>query len=276
MHGVSAEELLGAIAAGQIPEQLLSHLRLGWGEGEDAYEGTLDELRNGAMMRRTFTRKSQELAEQRRAFEAEQGELVSYLTNWKDDPQQLLFGMRRLGMPINDVAQMILNEAITVDRLNEAVPGSGDEWLAAQQIRAEHADLLRQQQAHTKQQQEAELAQKREAISNNLRGIALKEFELAGLEHKPTAWNLFREHCAAVYEETGKLTRADVRRAVVDTKAQIEDYVKQYHKKVDKPVLTGPRLDGGAPKAKNPSAPLRPGSRQLTSREFERQIRSGR
>lgn len=274
VHGVPAKDLLEAIEKGQIPDALMSKLRLAI--GDDGFEGSLDELRSGAMMRRTFTQKSQELAEQRRAFEADQSELVNYLSNWKQDPQQLLYGMRRLGMPIQEVAQMLLQEAMTADKLNEAVPGSGDEWIQAQVMKAEHADLLRQHQQAEAQRQQAIQAQKQEAISNNLRSIAVKEFELAGLDHKPTAWNLFREHCAAIYEETGKLSRADVRRAVVDTKGQIEDYIKKYNVQVERPTLGGPRLDGGAPRATNPSAPSRPGSRQLSSREFERQIRSGK
>jgi cell division septum initiation protein DivIVA len=274
VHGVPAKDLLEAIEKGQIPDALMSKLRLAI--GDDGFEGSLDELRSGAMMRRPFTQNSQELAEQRRAFEADQSELVNYLSNWKQDPQQLLYGMRRLGMPIQEVAQMLLQEAMTADKLNEAVPGSGDEWIQAQVMKAEHADLLRQHQQAEAQRQQAIQAQKQEAISNNLRSIAVKEFELAGLDHKPTAWNLFREHCAAIYEETGKLSRADVRRAVVDTKGQIEDYIKKYNVQVERPTLGGPRLDGGAPRATNPSAPSRPGSRQLSSREFERQIRSGK
>jgi len=274
IHGVPAKDLLEALEQGRVPDALMSKLRLAI--GDDGFEGSLDELKSGAMMRRTFTQKSQELAEQRRAFEAEQGELVTYLSNWKSDPQQLLYGMRRLGMPIQEVAQMLINEAVTADKLNEAVPGSGDEWIQAQIMKAEHADLLRQHQQAEEQRQMAAQKQKQEAISNNLRSIAVKEFELAGLDHKPTAWNLFREHCAAIYEETGKLSRADVRRAVIDTKGQIEDYIKKYNVQVERPTLGGPRLDGGAPRATNPSAPSRPGSRQLSSREFERQIRSGK
>lgn len=274
IHGVPAKELLEALERGTVPDALMGKLRLAM--GEDGYEGSLEELRSGAMMRRTFTQKSQELAEQRRSFEAEQGELVNYLSNWKQDPQQLLYGMRRLGMPIQEVAQMLLQEAVTADKLNEAVPGSGDEWLQAQIMKAEHADLLRQHQQQEQARAQAEQAKKQESISTNLRNIAMKEFENAGLDYKPTAWNLFREHCAAVYEETGKLSRADVRRAVIDTKAQIEDYVRKYNEPTQRPTLGGPRLDGGAPRATNPSAPSRPGSRQLSSREFERQIRSGR
>lgn len=266
VHGVQAQEILEALERGEVPQALYDKLKFQLRDGDNEWEADLATLQNGAMMQSSYTRKTQELAEERRAFFSERDELADYLRNWKTDPQQLLYGLERLGMPVLDAAKLLAERLTYADTLNGAVPGSGDQWLEAQKSQAELADLRRAQELQLKQMESAKHADKSAKVRANLQKASKEVFAQIGLKLEDSSWNLYTQHVQAIFDSkpagSAKLTKADLERAARATKAQFDQYAQSYMSgKPKKAPGLGASLDAGAPKAVPGRAPQRPGGK---------------
>ena len=275
VHGMPAQDILQALQEGRVPEALFDKLRFELRDGDDVTEVDLSTLQNGSMMQRAFTRKTQELANEKKAFFAERDEFADYLRTWKSDPQQLLYGLERLGMPVLESAKLLAERLTYADALNERIPGAGDQWLEAQKSQAELADLRRAQQAQIEQQQRAQQSDKQSKVRTNLQNASKQVFEQIGLKLEGSSWNLYSQHVQALYDmkPSGqqKLTRQDLERAARATKAQIDEYAQKYvAQKPKKAPGLGQTLDAGAPKGVPGRAPSKPGGK--TTEQFLREM----
>src|ERR1700748_1337120 len=277
VHGVQAQEILEALERGEIPQALYDKLRFQLRDGDNEMEVDLHTLQNGAMMQSAFTRKTQELAAEKKAFFAERDEFADYLRGWQKDPQQLLDGLERLGMPVLDAAKLLAERLTYADTLNAAVPGSGDQWMEAQKSKAELEDLRREQQRMQERQQQAQQQDKTTKVRTTLQNTSKEIFSKIGLELEESSWNLYTQHVQAIYDAkpagNQKLTKLDLERAARATKAQIDQYAQQYLNRKPKkaPGLGAAPLDAGAPKAVPGRAPQRPG--QKTTEQFLAEMR---
>jgi hypothetical protein len=283
VHGVQAQEILEALERGEVPPALHDKLRFQLRDGDNETEVDLAALQNGAMMQRNFTRKSQELAEERKAFYSERDEFAGYLTNWKTDPQQLLYGMERMGLPVLEAAKLLAERLTYADTLNAAVPGSGDEWMEAQKSKAELADLRRAQQAQLDQAQQVQQADKTSKVRTNLQNTSKEIFNKIGLEIEESSWSLYTQHVQAIFDAkpsgNQKLTKQDLERAAKATKTQIDQYAQAYLKRQPKKAPgIGNSLDAGAPKAVPGRAPGKPGGKttEQVLQEMQARQRVGR
>ena len=278
VHGVPVQELLQSLANGEIPDALMNQLKVKLRDGDQEWMGTLEEARNGAMMKSNYFRKTQELADQRKAFQGEQDELVGYLNAWKSDPVQLVYGLRRLGMPFEDAARHLAQELDTADQLNAARPGAGDQWLEAQRIRAEHADMQRQQELQQQQQKQQQAQHQEKRVVDAIRKVAVDDFKAIGLKMSQGAWKAFSDNVTAIWNDQGRPpTRQEVRDAAVATKELVDMYAAEHSQSVRSAPQTSQQklgqrgLDGGAPKNVNPAAPKK--VVQTTTSDFLKKIR---
>lgn len=266
VHGVQAQEILEALERGEVPQALYEKLRFQLKDGDNETEVDLAALQNGAMMHSAFTRKTQELAAEKRAFFAERDEFAGYLTNWKNDPQQLLYGMERMGLPVLEAAKLLAERLTYADALNEKIPGAGDQWMEAQKSQAELADLRRAQEMQAQQAQQAQQADKTSKVRSNLQNKSKEIFNKIGLEIEESSWSLYTQHVQAIFDAkpsgSQKLTQQDLERAAKATKTQIDQYAQAYLKRQPKKAPgVGASLDAGAPKAVPGRAPARPGGK---------------
>lgn len=278
LHGVPVQELLQSLANGEVPAALLNQLKIKLRDGDQEWMGTLEEARNGAMMKSNYYKKTQELADQRKSFQGEQDELVGYLQAWKSDPVQLVYGLRRLGMPFEDAARHLATELDTADQLNATRPGAGDQWLEAQRIRAEHADMQRQQEHNQNQQKQQQAQHQEKRVVDAIRKVAVDDFKAVGLKMSPGAWKAFSDNVTAIWNDQGRPpTRQEVRDAAMATKELVDMYAAEHSQSVRNAPQTAQQklgqrsLDGGAPRAVNPAAPKK--VQQTTTSDFLKKMR---
>lgn len=269
VHGVPVQDVLAALQQGSLPEALYDKLKFQLQDGDFTQEVDLNTLRNGAMMRDNYTRKSQALAKEREAFASERNELVNYLQNWKSDPGQLLYGLERLGMPVLEAAKMLAERLTYADQLNAAVPGSGDQWLEAQKQKAEYEDMKRQIARQQEMQQQQERQKRDAVIRKNLQDASVNAFKEVGLELEESSWTLYTQHVQALFDnkpaDKRKLTRNDLKQAAQATKTQLQRYAVAYEQRKPAQAAQNPGaklgsqyLDGGAPKKVPDRAPKPP------------------
>lgn len=269
IHGVPVQELLRALSGGQLPEALYKKLRMELRDGDHVWESDIEGMRNGSQMQQVFTRKTQELAQERNAFHAERDELTSYLRNWKSDPQQLLHGLERLGMPILESAQLLAQRLTKAEALNQAFPGSGDEWLESVRSQSELADLRRAQERQAQAQNQQQSSQKQAQVRANLQKASKEIFTETGLKLEKSSWDVYTQHVQAILDtKDGKsLTRQDLRQAAAATKQQFDAYARTYlssqKKEAPGAKLGLTSLDPGAPKGVPARAP-KPVERKTT------------
>jgi len=277
VHGVPVQELLQAISEGRIPEQLWDQLVFDMKDGDREWKGTINDMRNGAMLRENHTRKSQELAAEKKQFYAERDEVVEYFKNWQQDPQQLLFGLHRMGMPVLKMTELLTTQLTKAEAMNQVNPGSGDEWLQAVFQKAEMEDMKRRLDRQNQHNEQAEHAKREETLRNNIRQASTEIFKEIGLELEESSWELYKQHTQLLYDQkqpgpNGRksLSRADLKKAAQATKSQLEQYARAYMNRQPAPkpgakLGTG-KLDAGAPK-KVPARAPQPGGRRMTTAE---------
>lgn len=282
LHGLKLQELAEALENGTIPEALWDKIRMTHKDGDNEWEESLSDMRNGRMMQAAFTRKTQDLAAEKKAFYSERDEMIQYMQGWKADPEQLVYGLERMGMPLLEAAQILAKRLTYADTLNANVPGSGDEWLEAQKMKAEYADLKRSQERALEQEKSSKAAEKQAKVRENLQNESKKVFDSIGLRLEESSWSLYTQHVQAIVdskpEGAPRLTKADLERAARATKSQIDQYVQAYakgpgqQKPAGAPKLSGPGLDAGAPKKVPERAPKQ--NKPKTTAEFYEAIRA--
>lgn len=278
LHGLKLQELLQALAEGKLPDALHDQLRVSLKDGDEEWEDTISNVRNSGMMRKNYTKKLQEFSKQRDAFQKEQGELVDYLKGWKSDPSQLLAGARKMGFPILEAAQLLAQEMAYAEELDTAKPGAGKDWLEAQRMKSEYADLKRQQERFQNQRQQAQTQGQVTEVRTAARDASINAFKSANLKLTEGSWNLYAQHLDAVWEDrSAPPTRDQIQLALGATKEEVESYVQNHHKQASAAApaqvkLGAKAVDGGAPKAVSPKAPQQ---KALTSKEFRKKIMGG-
>jgi hypothetical protein len=280
VHGIPAHELLAAIQNGQLPEQLWDQLQFTLKDGDEEWTDTLSGMRNGAMMRKNYTRKLQEFAKERDAFGAERDDLVGYLKGWKEDPSRLLAGLRKMGMPIDGMARMYAQELARVEQIRSLeetgqIPkGTADALLAKQEQDAELEALRtaqqRQQQQTQAQQEEAQI----KTAADGMRTNAVNAFRQAGLEITEGTWNMFREELGAIMAAKGDMANAnEVQFAVRTVLERVNKWRQGQQQKPaaqpaqqKAPALGKRPYDGGAPKVAQKGPATRISSKELRNR----------
>lgn len=287
LHGVQVQELLQALQEGTLPEALYDKIMLDLQDGDQQWKGTVADLRNGAMMRANHTRKSQELAAEKKQFYAERDEVVEYFKNWQQDPQQLLFGLHRMGMPVLKMTELLTTQLTKAEAMNQVNPGSGDEWLQAVFQKAEMDDMKRRLDRQNQNDEQAKFAKQEEALRTNIRNASTEIFKEIGLELEESSWELYKQHTQLLYDQkpagpNGRkgLSRADLKKAAQATKQQLEQYARAYAaRQTAAPEKPGAKLgktplDAGAPKAVPQRAP-KPGGQRKTTAEALAELRGG-
>jgi hypothetical protein len=268
IHGVEVQELLQALANGTLPEALLDKLQLDLQDGDQQWKGTVKDLQQGAMMRANYTRKSQELAQEQKQFHAERGEMVEYFKNWQQDPQQLLFGLHRMGMPVLKMTELLTTQLTKAEAMNNVNPGSGDEWLQAVFQKSEMDDLKRRMERQNQSKEQEQHSKKEEQLKTQIRSASTEIFKEIGLELEESSWELYKQHTQLIYDnkpvgQNGRkgLSRADLKKAAEATKSQLEQYARNYQARAGKQApgaqLGTVKLDAGGPTKVPARAPQR-------------------
>lgn len=278
LHGLKLQELIASLAEGKIPEALWDKLRIPLKDGENEWEDTIASARNGAMMRHNYTKKLQQFAAERDAFNQQRESLTNYLGGWKNDAsgKQLLAGLRRMGMPVEAAAKALAEEFWQAEELAKAeaegkIPAGTAEGFKRQKAMEQELEELRQQrQAFDKKTQEEQSQSQAQATGIKTRDLAVKTFEQVGLKLTEGSWNIFREHLAAIWTAKGTqdVSPEEVRFAVEATKDTIAERVAQHQAAVSAttPVTHKPGIKPMDAAAGNKPTPVaRP--KAMTTRE---------
>lgn len=140
IFGVSQEDVLAALKDGKIPQELLEHLTIG--DGEEAE--TLQEAMEGRMRHLDYSRKTRELAAERRDFDQAREDFVGMASAWKGDSVDSRRSTRRqlemLGVPLREIAADIADEEAMLESMT---PDQRNLW---QSQRQHEIELSRREQ----------------------------------------------------------------------------------------------------------------------------------
>jgi hypothetical protein len=292
IHGMKALDILKAIQEGTLPEALWDKLALELKDGETTWRETVAQTRNGKQMQAKFTKNMQQLAEERKAyqaeraeFEGERDELVNIMREWKEDPAKFRAGMRKLGMPFEKAAEIYaveygqIQEMRQLEAEGKLPPGSTDRHIRAIELEAEveEARLLKQRheqraQAELQKQQQAQRGQQTEVVAKDIANTAVQVFDRLGLKRSPGAWNVFRNELAAIWEPgQARPSNAEIEHAVRAAQSWYNEQVSTIKetKPAPTPKLGARPLDGGAPTKASPGA----GPKRMTLAEAKAKYR---
>lgn len=259
IHGVPVQELLEAIANGQLPDALHDKLYLQLKDGERQWDANVSSLRNGNMMREKFSQQMNELKRERDGFHSERTQFVEDLRGMKESPEAFLHSMQSMGMPVLEAAKLLATQYATKDFMNrnagvpEGQRGPGDEWLEAVQARQELESYKRQQQRQTQQQQQQREQQQFQQRSSAVQTAAVEAFKQVGVDpvRHPQYWDRAAHHLQQIYDAKPEprdgsekpLTRGDVRQAVAIVKEEIDNFLRSHGQQ---PVPPQPQRVGSA------------------------------
>lgn len=271
LHGLALADLVKALAEGKIPEALWDKIKLPLKDGDYEWEDTIADMRNGTMMRRNYTKKLQQLADDRRQYETERDGFLTYFDGWRGDASgvTLLDALERLGMPFDAAARVYAQRLHDYDQMSPTEKKLYDEKRALEKRMREFEE---QNQTQTSKQQEAQEEAEKNKIRQFVQGAASKVFAELKLPLNEGNWNLFAKHLVPLWNEHGTPDANMIRYAAQAAKEESESYISAYAQRTGQPIVPpsasapvpappkkpaalGQRpLDGGAPKQMNPAA----------------------
>jgi hypothetical protein len=289
VHGVPVQDLLQAISEGRLPDELHDKLRLNLKDGDHEWEGSVASMRNGAMMREKFSQQMNQLKQERDGFYGERNQFVEDLRGLKESPEQFLYSMQSMGMPVLEAAKMLATQYATRDYLNrqagiqEGQRGPGDEWLEGKQAQMELQNHKRKQELQSKQQQQVQQQRQFEQRSTAVQSAAMEAFKAANIDpvKHPQYWDRAAQHLQRIYDNKPEprdgsekpLTRRDVNEAVRIVKEEIDTFLRSHGQQPAQQARPGAApLDTRAGKQVSDRAPKQAGPKKTTD-EIMREMR---
>lgn len=195
LHGLELSDIVTALASGSLPDPLLKILKVKLKDGDNEWEDTIDGARRGAMMRRDYSRKTQQLAEERDSFTADRDEFVSMLHGWKSDPKRLKAGLQHMGFPFLEAAKLLAEEHRQLAALPPEARALYEEKTKAE---AELQKLKYEQERASKlQARESEKAQTQKRV-DFVTQSAQPIFQASGVPLNKGTWGVFLRHFDAI------------------------------------------------------------------------------
>ena len=188
LHGVELTELVEALSQGILPPEVAKHVRMQFKNGEDTWEGTLEEARREHMMHRDYTQKTQRFQEERAGWNKEKDDFLGMLQNWKSKPDALLAGLEHLEFPILEAAKLLAYRHRELDAMSPDERRLYDE---KQKFEKERYKFNQEQQniARTKKEHENRVAQKH--YEDTVTGTAQRLYQESGVPYNDATWKLF-------------------------------------------------------------------------------------
>ena len=134
-------------------------------DGEDV-DVTLEELQKGYSRQQAFTKRSQELAEQRRAFEAEQAEIKQLRDHYA---QQLELVAQQVQQTIPQEPDWVaLSKEVSAEEFNRIKAGYDYQKQTLERAEQERNRIAQEQQAEQQEQMQKHLAEQRDEMLNRI------------------------------------------------------------------------------------------------------------
>ena len=157
-----AEELEEADDGEEEPQEALYTVKI---DGEE-YEVTLDELQSGYQRQKAFTKRSMELAEQRKAFEAEQAQTKQLRDNYAQQLELLTQQIQQTTPQEPD--WVTLSTEVSAQEFNQIKAGWDAQKAALAQAEQERQRIAQEQQAEQQAALEQHLATQRDEMLNRI------------------------------------------------------------------------------------------------------------
>ena len=157
-----AEELEEADDGEEETEETLYTVKI---DG-DEYEVTLDELQSGYQRQKAFTKRSMELAEQRKAFEAEQAQTKQLRDNYAQQLELLAQQIQQTTPQEPD--WVTLATEVSAQEFNQIKAGWDAQKAALAQAEQERQRIAQEQQAEQQSAIQQHLATQREEMLNRI------------------------------------------------------------------------------------------------------------
>lgn len=282
LHGLPLNELLQALATGQIPEALWDKVTLPLKDGDLEWTGTIADLRNGAQMQAKFTQNMQAFRAEEKAFKSERESFVNYMKGWRDDDsgESLLGGLEALGMPVERMAEALAHRLIQRDKLlsleqsGEFPPGTAEKFMKQAALERKVAQAERQRARAEAEAASRQTEEQGAEMGNRVRSEAHKQFQALGVkELSPGLWNMFVQEITPIWQTQGTPpTIEQVRFCVQNAVNTAKRYVSQHQQQQ----TAKPKLAPTAARPADPGAPVKAktnvGSGRMSTADFRKQL----
>lgn len=278
LHGLELKELLAALRDGQIPDALLDKLSVELVDGDHRWPATIADARNGAMMRAKFQQVTAEHARAVREWQSERDEFIDYLRGWKDDPDLLLAGLERLGLPFDQAFRKYgqflqeINAVWEKEQAGELPAGTAKKVFEHNQQQRQIAELNMYKQREEAKQQAVQQAQQSDQIVSLIQQAGAEALASVNIDATNTTyWRIFRRQLTDAYSRNGRLpTRQDIVDAAHATREEIDETIRTHEAKQPKAAPVAPRnVDTPAPNMAT-SKPRSGQPRAITTKEWAR------
>lgn len=236
IHDMDTSEVLAALQNGEIPQNLWDKVLMPMKDGDREFTMSLAELRDNGMIRANYTRKMQEFAKERDAFNQEKQDLRTMFEGWHGNPGQMLAQLEKMQLPVLEMAHMLGDRYRAVEQLKAqeaagTIPeGSADAYLERLQLKQQLEEANYAQQ-RLQQAQQAQTQQKDgKAVVAQIEATVRKFFQVDGVKESPGSWNVLRGELRAIWDAKGRdqdLTEAEIRMAVRNTKQIVDGHLAQ-------------------------------------------------
>ncbi len=236
IHDMDTAEVLAALANGEIPQSLWSKMLIPMKDGDREFSSSIEELRDNGMIRANYTRKMQEFARERDAFNLEKKEIAGMFQQWGQNPGTMLAQLEKMGLPVLEMAHMLGERYQAVNQLKAqeeagTIPkGSADAYLERLQLKQQLEEAQYNQQRLQQTQQVESTQTEAKAKVAQLESTIKKFFGVEGIKESPGVWNLVRQELRGIWDAKGRdqdLTEQEIRVAVRAAKQRANEHIAQ-------------------------------------------------
>lgn len=256
LHGVALKDLLTALRDGTLPEALFDKIQLELQNGDERWPASITEARNGAMMRQQFSKLTAEHSQNVKAWDAEKTDFIDYVKGWKENPELLIAGMEKLGLPFDQATRLYAERLQKIDHLwnleqqGQVPQGTTKQLWESQQREREFVELQQQQKRIEDKQRAEQETQHVDQATKVIEQASAQALQGLGLEASDqTTWKIYRRHLSEIYAQKQAMpTRQDILDAAHATKEEREQYIRSFKERQPAAAPGVPHnVDAGAP-----------------------------
>ena len=239
IHGLAVDAILEALRAGRLPPELLEKLSVMRKTGDQEVMIPLAGKDGEYLRQLDYSRNMGKLKAERQEFEQRREGFLDAVESWRDEStedslRRTIANLEQLKVPVRRLAEIIATDYAKRKRIENDVPEHlrpfvGELMSGNEQLRRDMEALRSQSQQAGNEAQQRKQQERTRAVGQKLQGLALPEFERAGVKLNDISRPVFVELLRSVWDGgLESLTAEMVSGAVAATKEHFEEMAQKY------------------------------------------------
>lgn len=257
LHGLKQEDVLAALKEGRLPDELLEHLTITQTIDGKEVPVTLAEARQNGMRLSDYSRKSNQLADDRRQFDGAREDFITMAKSWRSNTPEQRRMTRQMWEEwageevVLEIARDIADERVYVDSLG---PQGRTEWEGRRKAEREAREARRQAERAMREAKQKRNDNGSSEMAKQIGMLRDVSFKKLGIKPSAYAQEIYMSHVRGLWNASAKkgpvdpAMSDDAARATLEDLSALRDRMLESESTETKAQAGAQRASGSGPK----------------------------